>query len=34
MLTVNGNYTQASKHYEVLLQLIQDKKFGKEIIPE
>jgi hypothetical protein len=32
MLNVNGDYTQASKHYEVLFQLIQDKKFGKDII--
>ena len=30
MLTVSGDYDQASKHYEVLLQSFQDKKFSEE----
>lgn len=34
MLTVAGNYDQASKHYEVLLQLFQDKKLGEDIKQE
>jgi hypothetical protein len=28
MLTVSGNYDQASKHYEIILQELQSKKVG------